>query len=54
MKPTLDKMNIGQGAVFPIIQWLCLRSLASKMKRYEGKQFSVNRRQSTVIVTRKL
>lgn len=53
MKPTLEKLKVGQCSIFPIAQWDCLRALTSKMKREEEKVFVVNRRPNTVVVTRK-
>lgn len=53
MKPTLEKLKVGQCSIFPIAQWDCLRALTSKMKREEGRVFVVNRRPTTVMVTRK-
>jgi hypothetical protein len=53
MKPTLDKLKVGQCSIFPIAKWDSLRALSSKMKREEDKLFVVNRRPNTVVVTRK-
>ena len=54
MMPTMKKMKVGQKCHFGLQQWESLRHIASLIKRQQGgaKQFRVNRKNTTIVVTR--